>query len=46
MILSMIEFGTMKISKKVLSDIKDCLQNAQANIEFLQLESQLQKDEL
>lgn len=37
---------TIQISKASLSDIQTCLQNAHENIEFLQLESQFQWDEL
>jgi len=33
----------VKINKTSLSNIKMCLQNAQENIEFLQLESKLQQ---
>jgi len=36
----------VKINKASLVDIKFCLQYAQENIEFLQLESQLQRDDL
>jgi len=38
--------GMVKVSKETLFDIKICLQNAQENIDFLQLESRLQQDEL
>jgi len=38
--------GMVKIRSDTLSDIKICLQNAQDKIEFLQLESQLQQEEL
>ena len=36
----------VKINKTSLSDIKICLQNAHENIEFLQLETKLQHEEL
>ena len=36
----------VKISKNALCNIQSCLQDAQEKIEFLQLESQLQQDEL
>ena len=36
----------VKINKTCLSNIKICLQNAQENIEFSQLETKLQKEEL
>ena len=36
----------VEISKSTLMDIKICLQNAHEKIEFLQLESQLQQEEL
>jgi len=38
--------NTIKVSKASLSDIQTCLQNAQDKIDFLQLESQLQQEEL
>ena len=38
--------STVKINKASLSDIQTCLQYAQEKIEFLQLESQLQQEEL
>ena len=37
---------TLKISKVSLTDIQVCLQNAQEKIDFLQLESRLQQEEL
>ncbi len=37
---------TLKVSKVSLTDIQVCLQNAQEKIDFLQLESQLQQEEL
>ena len=37
---------TLKISKGSLSEIRTCLQYAQEKIDFLQLESQLQQEEL
>ena len=37
---------TLQISKGSLSEIQTCLQNAQEKIDFLQLESQLQQEEL
>ena len=37
---------TLKVSKVSLTDIQVCLQYAQEKIDFLQLESQLQKEEL
>ena len=37
---------TFQISKASLSEIQTCLQNAQEKIDFLQLESQLQQEEL
>ena len=37
---------TVKIKKSSLADIRICLQNAQEKIDFLQLESQFQQDEL
>ena len=37
---------TLKVSKVSLTDIQTCLQNAQEKIDFLQLESQLQQEEL
>ena len=37
---------TLQISKGYLSEIQTCLQNAQENIEFLQLETKLQQEEL
>ena len=37
---------TFQISKGSLSEIQTCLQNAQEKIDFLQLESQLQQEEL
>ena len=36
----------IKMSKDALCNIQICLQDAQEKIEFLQLESQLQQDEL
>ena len=36
----------IKMSKDVLCNIQNCLLDAQEKIEFLQLESQLQQDEL
>ena len=36
----------IKMSKNALCNIQICLQDAQEKIEFLQLESQLQQDEL
>lgn len=45
LILSTIE-DTVKINKTIISDIQTCLQDAQENIEFLQLESQLQQEEI
>ena len=36
----------VKMSKNALFNIQTCLQDAQNKIEFLQLESQLQQDEL
>lgn len=45
LILSIIE-DIVKISKTILSDIQTCLQDAQEKIEFLQLESQFQLEEL
>ena len=36
----------IKMSKNALCNIQSCLQDAQEKIEFLQLESQLQQDEL
>ena len=36
----------VKINKTSLFNIKICLQNAQENIEFLQLETKLQQEEL
>jgi len=38
--------NTVKISKDFLTDIHSCLQNVQEKIDFLQLESQLQQEEL
>ena len=38
--------GMVKVSKDYLSNIQTCLQNAREKIEFLQLESQLQQEEL
>ena len=46
---TLILFGTndtVQIYKKTLSKIQICLQNAQDKIEFLQLESQFQQEEL
>ena len=37
---------TLQINKGSLSEIQTCLQNAQEKIDFLQLESQLQQEEL
>ena len=37
---------TLKVNKFSLTDIQVCLQNAQEKINFLQLESQLQQEEL
>jgi len=37
---------TLQISIGSLSEIHTCLQNAQEKIDFLQLESQLQQEEL
>ena len=37
---------TLQINKGSLSRIQTCLQYAQAEIDFLQLESQLQQEEL
>ena len=45
LVLSTVD-GMVKIKKASLSDIKSCLQNAHEKIEFLQLESQLQQEEL
>jgi len=45
MILSTVD-DTLQISKGSLSEIQTCLQNAQEKIDFLQLESQLQQEEL
>ena len=36
----------IRMSKNALCNIQSCLQDAQEKIEFLQLESQLQQDEL
>ena len=36
----------IKMSKNALFNIQSCLQDAQENIDFFQLESQLQQDEL
>ena len=36
----------IKMSKDALCNIQSCLQDAQEKIEFLQLQSQLQQDEL
>ena len=36
----------VKISKDSLFDIQKCIQNAQEKIEFLQLETKLQQEEL
>ena len=36
----------IKMSKDALCNIKSCLQDAQEKIDFLQLESQLQQEEL
>lgn len=41
LMLSIVE-DTVKVNKDTLFDIQTCLQNAQENIDFLQLESQLQ----
>ena len=38
--------NTVKISKDFLTDIQTYLQNAQEKIDFLQLESQLQQEEI
>ena len=38
--------GMVKVSKETLFNIQTCLQNAQENIEFLQLETKLQQEEL
>jgi len=38
--------NTINISKETLFDIQICLQHTQEKIDFLQLESQLQQDEL
>ena len=38
--------GMVKVSKDSLSNIQTCLQNAREKIDFLQLESQLQQEEL
>jgi len=38
--------GKVKINKDTLCDIQSCLHNAQENIEFSQLESQFQQEEL
>ena len=38
--------GMVNINKDTLCDIKTCLHDAQENIDFLQLESQLQQEEL
>lgn len=38
--------NTIMIDKAIVADIQTCLKNVQENIEFLQLESQLQQDEL
>jgi len=45
LILSTVD-DTLQISKGSLLDIQTCLQNAQEKIDFLQLESQLQQEEL
>ena len=44
-ILSTVD-NTVRINKDFLTDIHSCLQDAHENIEFLQLESQLQQEEL
>ena len=36
----------VQVSKDMLCDIQSCLQNAKSTINFLELESQLQRDEL
>ena len=38
--------NTIMIDKAIVVDIQICLKNVQENIEFLQLESQLQQEEL
>jgi len=38
--------NTIMIDKAIVADIQTCLKNVQENIEFLQLESQLQQDDL
>ena len=38
--------STINISKETLFDIQTCLQHTQEKIDFLQIESQLQQDEL
>ena len=38
--------NTIKINKTTIAKIKKCLQNSQEKIDFLQLESQLQQEEL
>ena len=40
------DHGTVRISKASLVDIRTCLHNVQENIEFLQLETKLQQEEL
>lgn len=40
------DHGTIRISKASLVDIRTCLHNLQENIEFLQLETKLQQEEL
>ena len=41
-----ITYDTLKINKVSLTNIQFSLQNSQDNIEFLQLESQFQQEEL
>ena len=38
--------GKVNVSKDTLCDIQTCLHDAQEKIDFLQLESQFQQDEL
>ena len=38
--------GMVKVSKETLFNIQTCLQNVQDKIDFLQIESQLQQEEL
>jgi len=45
LILSTID-NTVKISKDFLTDIHSCLQDVHEKIDFLQLESQFQQEEL